>query len=339
MFTARAQYSLGTRRSTRSPRPPLSPRAGRAERRSIALSQNFLRNRVIAEAILDRSTIGPEDVVYEIGPGEGTITQALAARCGHVVAVEKDPALAMGLRRRCAALPNVTVFLADCLDFPLPVTRYKVFANVPFNVTAAIVARLTGAAHAPEDAYLAVQHEAALRYTGMPSEQGALGTQAVKRAGRGPENAPETLVSVLLKPWFEPSIVHQFSRRDFVPQPGVDVVLLRLRKRGPPLLRPHEVSVFRDMVTHGFTAWQPSLRRAFAGIVSARTEACLRNSTGLDLDVRPSALPFESWLALFRCIQEDGGRAALARLTGSAAHLRDQQAALQKSHRTRPPPR
>ena len=47
-----------------------------------------------------------------------------------MVAVEKDVWLAERLRRRFAAWPNVTVFLADCLAFPLPVTRYEVFANV-----------------------------------------------------------------------------------------------------------------------------------------------------------------------------------------------------------------
>ncbi len=285
-------------------------------RNRIALSQNFIRDPRIADTILDRSTIGPDDVVYEIGPGDGVITDRLARRCRHVVAVEKDPCLAERLRRRFAPRPNVTVFLDDGLTFPLPLTRYKVFANVPFNVTAEIVSRLTHAHNPPQDAYLGVQREAAQRYVGSPAE---------------------TLVSVLLKPSFEPSVVHRFARRDFVPEPGVDVVLLRLRKRGPPLLAASEMQRYRDFIAYGFTAWRPSLRDAYSGILDGRAEACLAERTGHDLSVTPTTLPFEAWLELFRCFQELAGTQARARVDGAEQRLRVQQAQLQKTHRTRRP--
>ncbi|MBI3973905.1 MAG: rRNA adenine N(6)-methyltransferase family protein [Chloroflexi bacterium] len=275
----------------------------------------------MADAILDRASIGLDDVVYEIGPGEGVITDRLARRCRHVVAVEKDARLAERLRRRFAHRPNVTVYYGDFLEFPLPVTRFKVFANVPFNVTAAIIGRITQAAYPPEDAYLAVQREAAHRFLGRPHQP------------------HETLVSVRLKPWFEPSVVHHFARRDFVPEPGIDVVLLRLRKRGPPLLPASEAQPFRDFVAYGFTAWRPSLRRAYAGILDARVEAWLRQRVGpeleLDLGQPPSRLPFEGWLVLFRCFVDLAGPAAREQVAGAEARLRQQQAGLQKVHRTR----
>ena len=296
---------------------PYRLRPSRPVRPRIALSQNFIRDAALVDTILDRSSIGPDDVVYEIGPGAGAITDGLARRCRHVVAVEKDPRLAERLRGRFAARPNVTVFLDDGLTFPLPVTRYKVFANVPFNVTAGIVTRLTRAPTPPEDTYLGVQHEAAQRYTGSPAE---------------------TLVSVLLKPHFDPTIVHRFSRRDFIPAPGVDVVLLRLRKRGPPLLGPHETQPFRDFVAHGFTAWRPSLRQAYTGILEARVEACLRERTGHDLSVTPTTLPFDAWLELFRCFHSLAGTPAKARISGAEQRLHAQQSRLQKTHRTRLPP-
>jgi 23S rRNA (adenine-N6)-dimethyltransferase len=307
---ARSQFASRTS-SGSQPRPQPS---SRPPRRRIALSQNFVRDSAVVDTLLDRSSIGPDDVVYEIGPGEGTITERLAWRCRHVVAVEKDPRLAERLRRRFTARPNVTVFLDDGLTFPLPVTRYKVFANVPFNVTAGIITRLTQAPNPPEDAYLGVQREAAQRYVGCPAE---------------------TLVSVLLKPDFEPAIVHRFARRDFVPQPGVDVVLLRLRKRGPPLLAPAEAPRFRDFVAYGFTAWRPSLREAYAGNLDAQSEACLRERTGHDLSLTPTALPFDAWLALFHCFEEQASAPAKARIAGTEARLRGQQARLQKQHRTR----
>jgi 23S rRNA (adenine-N6)-dimethyltransferase len=288
------------------PRSPL--------RRRIALSQNFIKDPRLVDALLDGSSIGPCDVVYEIGPGEGTITERLARRCRHVVAVEKDPHLADRLRRRFSGdrrTGSVTVFLDDFLTFPLPVTPYKVFANVPFAITAGIVSRLAAAPNPPEDAYLAVQREAASRYV------------------------DGTLVSILLRPHFEPTILHRFSRHDFFPEPGVDVVLFRLRKRGPPLLSPAELQPFRDFVVHGFTAWQPTLRAAYRVLLDRRAEACLRERTGYDLSVLPSALPFDAWLTLFRCFREIASPRAHAALDGAERRLRAQQSQIQKDHRTR----
>jgi 23S rRNA (adenine-N6)-dimethyltransferase len=285
----------------------------RPVRRRIALSQNFLNEPRTIETILDRSSVGPIDVVYEIGPGAGAITDRLARRCGHVVAVEKDPQLAERLRRRFTACPNVTVFLDDFLTFPLPVTQYKVFANVPFAITAAIIARLTEAANPPEDAYLAVQREAAQRYIGSPRE---------------------TLVSLLLKPAFEPSVVHRFARRNFTPEPGVDVVLLRLRKRGPPLLTAAETQDYRDFVTFGFTAWQPTIERAYAGVLDRRTLGASR-PVPLDLSVPPAGLAFENWLRLFRLFQDCATPRSRALVRGAEARLRARQITLQKVHRTR----
>jgi 23S rRNA (adenine-N6)-dimethyltransferase len=210
-----------------------------SERDILRHSQNFLRDPALVRHLLDASTLNPEDTVYEIGPGRGVITDALARRCGRVIAVEKDPALARALRQRFADAAHVAVVDGDFLEHPLPDAPYKVFANVPFNVTAAVVTKLLAAPRPPEDSYLIVQREAAERFLGAPAE---------------------TLYAALLKPWFEPSVLYRFARADFVPAPRVDVVLLRLRKRGPPLVPEEERRSYRDFVTHCFTARHRTIR-------------------------------------------------------------------------------
>lgn len=310
----RTPRSPQSQRNQPSQRSALTPaRSGRLRRR-VAYSQNFLRDYRVADQVLERSGIGPDDVVYEIGPGEGVITERLALRCRHVVAVEKDPRLVERLRRRFSGRPNVTIFESDFLDFPLPASRYKVFANVPFNVTAAIVSKLTSARYAPEDVYLGVQKESAQRFMGSPAE---------------------SLVAVLLKPWFEPAIVHRFSRTDFFPVPGVDVVMLRLRKRGPPLLSPAEATLYRDFVAYGFTAWRPSLRYAYREVFDGQRLAHVGRVLRIDLDTTPSALPFEGWLALYRYFASASDARMRARIAGAEARLRQQQSTLHKVHRTR----
>ena len=90
------------------------------EEREIAHTQNFLTSRRLVERLVERAAIGPDDVVLEIGPGRGIITEALARRAGRVIAVEKDAALAQRLARRFADVPTVSIVAADFLDVPLP---------------------------------------------------------------------------------------------------------------------------------------------------------------------------------------------------------------------------
>ena len=115
------------------------------------LSQNFLKDSCLIASLLDRFNLGDDSVVYEIGPGEGIITKQLALRYKQVVAIEKDPRLAHLLQRRFSGWPNVTIHSGDFLHYCLPRSPYKVFANIPFNITSAIVTRLTTAERPPDD--------------------------------------------------------------------------------------------------------------------------------------------------------------------------------------------
>jgi 23S rRNA (adenine-N6)-dimethyltransferase len=283
--------------------------------RSIPYSQNFLRNPALVASLLNKCDIGVGDVVYEIGPGKGMLTEQLALRCKQVVAIEKDPHLAELLWRRFAGWPHVTIHQGDFLEYPLPHPQpYKVVANIPFNITASIVNRLTMAECPPGDAYLAMQREAAEALLGVPHE---------------------SLRSLLLKPWFEVEVVHRFRRGDFVPVPRVDVVMLRLRKRGPPLVSSRERRCFRDFAVYVFTAWRPTLCATLTSIFTRRQLRHLRQDLDFDLDVTPASLPFGQWLSLFEYFKTVRTDRALRLIAGSEDRLLRQQQRLQKIHRTR----
>ena len=212
----------------------------------------------------------------------------------------------------------MAVFAVNFLDFPLPITRYEVFANPPFNATAATVAKLKGDVGAADEAHLVMQREAAAKLLG---------------------ERRESLATVPLKPWFEPAVTHRFRREDFAPEPGVEVVMLRLRKRGPPLIEPNEAGLYRDFVTHTFTAWQKTVRDALDRALGTGAMKQIERDTGIDLGRLPTAVPFEEWLALFvgfRSLGEGRGRRAVS---GAKERLRGQQAGLVKVHRTRTPVR
>ncbi|MDQ2887791.1 MAG: 23S ribosomal RNA methyltransferase Erm [Chloroflexota bacterium] len=283
-------------------------------RQSVFYSQNFLKDPCLVASLLNSLSIGGEDVVYEIGPGKGIITQQLALRYKQVVAIEKDPRLTDLLRQQFADRPNVTIYEGDFLHYCLPHHPYKVFANIPFNITTAIVARLTTAENPPEDAYLTMQKEAAEMFLGKPHE---------------------SLRTILLKPWFEIAIVHNFKRRDFIPAPRVDVVMLRLRKRGPPVVHSTDRQHFRNFVTHIFTAWQPALGSTLKSLFSRQQLKYIQRELGIELDVTPTSLTFEQWLNLFEYFKTAGNKQAWQAILGSEKRLLQQQNGLQKIHRTR----
>jgi 23S rRNA (adenine-N6)-dimethyltransferase len=284
------------------------------QRRSVVYSQNFLKRPALARELIARSTITPQDFVLEIGPGRGVLTWALAARCRQLVAIEKDHELAGRLSQELRELSNVAIFEADVLDLPLPLTPYKVFSNIPFNTTAAIVTKLTEAAAPPEDAWLAVQREAAERFIGEPRT---------------------TLAALLVQPWFETSVAHCFRSTDFVPPPRVEVVLLRFNKRGPPLVVDSERQHYRDFVTYGFTAWRPTVRDAYRDVLSAPELARLATETGIELRQRPSAMPFAHWLVLYRHFARHASLQQRGIIAGAEERLREQQGRLSKQHRSR----
>jgi 23S rRNA (adenine-N6)-dimethyltransferase len=278
-------------------------------------TQNFLRRTNAIEQLIARSGLGASDVVYDIGAGTGVLTALLARHAGRVIAIEKDEALCDRLRRRFAGHPNVDVRCADFTAYRLRRGSYKVFASPPFDVTSAIVAKLLDAPVPPTDAFLALQREAADRYCGRP---------------RG------TLASLLLRPFFEPAIAHRFQRDDFAPAPGVDVVMLRLRKRGPPLIADQHRRLYRDFVVSCFTAWRPSIGASLGSALGERVAQRLIAGARLDPRARPSEVAFAEWLRLFDLFVELP-IALHERVAGAGDRLSRQQQRLRKRHRTRVP--
>lgn len=283
-------------------------------RQSILLSQNLLHNSRLVASLLDRFDLDADCVVYEIGPGKGIITEQLARRFRRVVAIEKDPRLSDGLRRRFSDCPNVTIHTGDFLRVHLPRSPYSVFANIPFNITSAIVTKLIEAERPPDEAYLTMQREAAEMYLGHPHQ---------------------SLRTILIKPWFETDMVHRFCRTDFMPAPRVDVVMLRLRKRGPPLVSSADRQCFRDFVVYAFTHWQPAQGKPFPGVFTQRQLRYIARELGIKPESTPTSLSLEQWLNVFNYLKTVGDSRTLRAISGSAMGLMRQQKRLQKIHRTR----
>src|SRR5512139_1904971 len=105
-------------------------------------SQNFLYNRKLVQHLVSGSSIAKNDLVLEIGPGEGIITNELVKSSRFVVAVEIDTEKYAYLKQKFNRINNLTLYLGDFLDFELPSLPYKVFANIPFSTEGKIIRKL-----------------------------------------------------------------------------------------------------------------------------------------------------------------------------------------------------
>ena len=111
--------------------------------------QNFLVDMSMLEKIVDSAEVTKDDIVLEIGPGIGTMTQALAERAGKVIAVEIDTALIPILKETLQEYDNVTVINEDILKLDIDALSkenggkpFKVVANLPYYITTPIIMAL-----------------------------------------------------------------------------------------------------------------------------------------------------------------------------------------------------
>jgi 23S rRNA (adenine-N6)-dimethyltransferase len=196
------------------------------------LSQNFLWNRELVSQLVRSSSISSDDLVLEVGPGRGIITEELLRSAKGVIAVELDKGLFSSLSLRFGKHPNLVLLHRDFLSLPPPQHAYKVFSNIPFHITGQIIRKLLRSENPPTDCYLIVQHEAAFKFV--------------------PNQAQNSLAAFLYYPWWEMRVTHQFRRTDFSPAPNVDCVLLRMTQRAGPRLDLRLKSDYLDYCAYSF---------------------------------------------------------------------------------------
>jgi 16S rRNA (adenine1518-N6/adenine1519-N6)-dimethyltransferase len=256
------------------------------------LSQNFLIDGNIIRKIVAAAHVQPDDVILEVGPGPGSLTQALLETGATVVAVEKDNTLAHALERLQTSSHQLTIFCEDIMTFDsvkdfaprlIDGKKAKVIANLPYHLTTPIIAQFALQSHTFSSLTVMVQEEVARRMTAQ--------------AG----SADYSSFSIFLQFYSEPHYDFGVSRNCFYPIPKVDSAVVTLTLRNPPLEEKEAEQFFkitRSAFEHRRKMLRASLKHLF---LPQKIEEALE-SIGQNPLARPEMLSLDEFLQLYRIL-------------------------------------
>jgi 16S rRNA (adenine1518-N6/adenine1519-N6)-dimethyltransferase len=239
--------------------------------------QHFLTDRHYVRRIVETIAPQPQDMMVEIGPGSGILTQELAGtvRALHVVEIDRD--LARELRARFPQ-ERVVVHEADALEFDfsaLP-TPLRVVGNLPYNVSTPILFHIGAFADRIRDCVFMLQKEVVDRMVAAP------GTPDYGR------------LSVMLQYRFAMASALRVPPGAFTPPPKVDSAVVRMAPLGKERLRARDEKVFANLVMAAFTQRRKTLRNAARSWVTENAFA----RAGIDPGRRGETLSVAEFVAL-----------------------------------------
>lgn len=203
--------------------------------------QHFLIDTRVRDQLIQLAELTRYDTVIEVGPGLGFLTPIIAAKAGHVIAIEKDRTLATYLRRKFSNCKNLTVMEADALKTRIP-DNAKIVSSPPYNISSKLVLLILDSRFAL--AALLLQKEFVDRLT-APSGSRDYGRLTVMLQSKG-----------------EAKFVEKIPRSAFYPKPRVDSALVTITPAQEPTFA--DRALFEDMVRMLFT----QRRRKLKGVLT-----------------------------------------------------------------------
>lgn len=249
------------------------------------LGQNFLIDANIVQGIVDAANVQENDRVLEIGPGIGTLTQALAETGAEVTCVELDKRLPEVLAHTLDAYDNVRVIQGDILKVNIPEIMgdkpFKVVANLPYYITTPIIMALLEK-HLPiTDIVVMVQKEVAERMAAQPGGKtyGAL--------------------SVAVQYYTVPEIALYVPPRSFMPPPEVDSVVVKCKVRQTPAVELIDEKMFFRVVKAAFGQRRKTLNNALKSMgVDKNIIVDVLDKAGIEATRRGETLTMEEFGAI-----------------------------------------
>ncbi|MDQ3524279.1 MAG: 16S rRNA (adenine(1518)-N(6)/adenine(1519)-N(6))-dimethyltransferase RsmA [Chloroflexota bacterium] len=246
--------------------------------------QNFLLDADVVSKIADAAKISPGQLVIEVGPGMGILSEALINRGSEVIAVELDDVVVPRLTEHFRKSDNYTVVHGNAATIDLNVVTsgrtYNVVANLPYSVATLIVRHFLESSHPPEQLTVMVQKEVAER---MAAATGDL-----------------SLLTLATRLYAAPTLLFDVPKQAFYPPPNVTSSVIQLDVRASPLLESGARRQLFSIATIAFQQRRKTLLNSISRGLSVDkhtvTDELIR--LGINPEARPQAIPMESWLLL-----------------------------------------
>ena len=250
--------------------------------------QNFLVDERVLGKIVSSAEISKDDVVIEVGPGIGTLTQALAKEAYKVVAVEIDTTLVPILGELLSDFDNIEIINEDILKVDVnaiaekyPDKKIKMVANLPYYITTPIIMNVLEN-HIPVDSItVMIQKEVAYRMKAQPStkDYGSL--------------------SLAVQYYCEPYLVANVPQNCFMPRPNVDSAVIKLTVMDKPKVQVNNEKFMFEFIKAAFSQRRKTLVNCIfsSGLLTLSKDEIgkMLNGLGYDERVRGESLTLEDY--------------------------------------------
>jgi 16S rRNA (adenine1518-N6/adenine1519-N6)-dimethyltransferase len=253
--------------------------------RKKSLGQNFLKSETALSAIIEASDPTADDIILEVGPGEGVLTEKLLQYAGKVIVVEKDRRLIPFLTEKFKMeieTGKLQVIEKDILEFDLSLMGlnsepYKVVANIPYYITGQLLRMFLESEKQPKLMTILLQKEVAERIVARDKK--------------------ESLLSLSVKAYGKPILVRTVGRGAFSPQPNVDSAILLIEAISRNNFEsPEQEKKFFEVLHAGFAHKRKQLLPNLASQFDKKMLTGLFEENKLDLRCRAEDVDLSVWL-------------------------------------------
>jgi len=252
-----------------------------------SLGQNFLSSPAILDKIVSAARLTTEDIVLEVGPGQGSLTEKLLQTAKKVIAIEKDDRLIPILQEKFAREISDGKFElvhGDVLDFKfqnsgLQTTNYKLIANIPYYLTGQIFRKFLESERQPSLIVLMLQKEVVER---IVSQKGSI-------------------LSISVQIYGKPKYIATVKKSFFKPRPRVDSAILLIDEISNPFKEKSEQEKFFSILKTGFAQKRKKLFGNLKKNFDGKNLEKAFKTCGLGENVRAEELELEKW----KCLAEN----------------------------------
>lgn len=253
-----------------------------------SLGQNFLKSKVALTAMVEAGEVNNTDLILEVGPGKGVLTEKLLGIAKKVIAVEKDDRLIEFLQEKFAVEikeGRLEIIHGDILDFEperlveensANFSSYKLIANIPYYITGIFLRKFLETEYQPSKIVVMVQKEIADRI--------------VAREGK------ESLLSLSVKAYGEPKKIMKVDKENFSPMPNVDSAILLINNISKKFFTDNQITEknFFEIIHAGFAHKRKILSSNLKEVV------LIEKLELLTPNVRAEDLKLEEWVGLLK---------------------------------------